>query len=108
MAHFRPGSERRKPCLPAATRDQRFAEPVALSSTTFADFPLPRTAFASGFDLVALRARRRWKSRGHSDDVQGRTAVKILAICEEDFHSRIFPPGDNGVGEELGHARRSS
>src|SRR5213079_110918 len=38
--------------------DQKFAEPVALSSTQPADRPLPRRALRLGLDLVALRARR--------------------------------------------------
>jgi hypothetical protein len=38
--------------------DQRFAEPVALSSTQPADCPLPRRALRLSLDLVALRARR--------------------------------------------------
>src|SRR5439155_14393174 len=43
-----------------------FAESISLSSTGSADLRLPPTAFASGFDLLALRARRRWESRrGH-------------------------------------------
>src|SRR5947199_2294417 len=40
-----------------------FAESISLSSTGSADLRLPPTAFASGFDLLALRARRRWESR---------------------------------------------
>ena len=43
-------------------RDHGFAEPVALSSTEPTDFPLPRTASRLGFDLLALRARRRSES----------------------------------------------
>jgi len=39
-------------------RDQGFAEPGALSSTSPADLPLPRTASREGFVLVASRARR--------------------------------------------------
>src|SRR5439155_9293715 len=43
-----------------------FAESISLSSTGSADLRLPPTAFGSGFDLLALRARRRWESRrGH-------------------------------------------
>src|SRR5919204_6202701 len=43
-----------------------FAESISLSSTGSADLRLPPTAFSSGFDLLALRARRRRKSRrGH-------------------------------------------
>jgi hypothetical protein len=38
--------------------DQKFAEPVALSSTQPADRPLPRRAFRLSLNLVALRARR--------------------------------------------------
>ena len=41
-----------------AKRDQGFAEPGALSSTSPADLPLPRTASREGFVLVASRARR--------------------------------------------------
>jgi hypothetical protein len=40
-------------------RDQKFAEPVSLSSTVSADLPLPGTAFGTGFVLLALRARRK-------------------------------------------------
>ena len=39
-------------------RDQRFAEPGALSSTSPADLPLPRTASRESFVLLASRARR--------------------------------------------------
>ena len=35
---------------------KKFREPVALSSTEPADFPLSRTALELGFDLIALRA----------------------------------------------------
>src|SRR5881396_1417035 len=40
-----------------------FAESISLSSTGSADLRLPPTAFASGFDLLALRARRKRESR---------------------------------------------
>jgi hypothetical protein len=40
-----------------------FAESISLSSTGSADLRLPPTAFASGFDLLALRTRRRQESR---------------------------------------------
>ena len=39
-------------------RTKKFAEPGALSSTSPADLPLPRTASREGFVLVASRARR--------------------------------------------------
>jgi hypothetical protein len=38
---------------------KKFAEPVALSSTASADLPLAGTALGLGFDLLALRARRK-------------------------------------------------
>ena len=41
--------------------DQKFAEPVAVSSIAPGDFPLPRTTAGFDFDLLALRARRREK-----------------------------------------------
>src|SRR6266536_4440402 len=40
-----------------------FAESISLSSTGPDDLRLPPTAFASGFDLLALRARRKRESR---------------------------------------------
>ena len=41
---------------PVSVRAKKFREPVALSSTEPADFPLARTALELGFDLIALRA----------------------------------------------------
>src|SRR5438045_8700310 len=40
-----------------------FAESISLASTGSADLRLPPTAFGSGFDLLALRARRKQESR---------------------------------------------
>src|SRR5207244_2736827 len=54
-----------------ARPDQEFAEPVALSSTTPAGLPLPRTAFGCGFDLLALRARRNRDATARPPRVQG-------------------------------------
>jgi hypothetical protein len=39
-------------------RDQKFAEPVALSSTQPTGRPLPRRASRLSLNLIALRARR--------------------------------------------------
>src|SRR5215204_6341562 len=51
------GSEREQGAAFAAPCScAKFKEPVALSSTEPADFPLPRTALELGFDLLALRA----------------------------------------------------
>src|SRR5438034_11084289 len=62
---FRP--HRSAPAGPIRNGDPRvavsFAESISLSSTGSADLRLPPTAFASGFDLLALRARRKRESR---------------------------------------------
>ena len=63
-------------------RDQRFAEPVALSSTGPTDVPLPRTAPRPGFDLLALRARRRWESTAPPAWVKQTYAEKV-AVCDQ-------------------------
>ena len=55
----------RRPAL-----DQKFAEPVSLSSTALADFPLPGTVLEFGFDLLGFRARRKRQSRGSARAVQ--------------------------------------
>src|SRR5438874_8118910 len=51
--------------------DQKFAEPVTLSSTARADVPLPRTAFASGFNLLTFGARRRNEPKAGRRRLQG-------------------------------------
>ena len=48
-----------------------FAEPISLSSTDPADFRLPATASAIGFDLVASRTRRTRETRGRVGPLQG-------------------------------------
>ena len=52
----------------------KFAEPVALSSPEPTDLPLARTASRLGFDLLALRARRRKESTS-----AGRRPFKLRA-----------------------------
>ena len=42
---------------------KEFAEPEALSSTQPTDLSLPRTTARLGFDLIALRARRKQQPR---------------------------------------------
>src|SRR4051794_14560830 len=51
--------------------DQKFAEPVSLSSTDSADLPLPGTAFGTGFVLLALRARRKQHTNALPKRVKG-------------------------------------
>jgi hypothetical protein len=47
----------------AGAGPKKFAEPVSVSSTVFADLPLAGTALELGFDLLRFRARRKWQSR---------------------------------------------
>ena len=56
--------------------DQRFAEPVALSSTQPADRPLSRRALRPSLDLVTLRARRTEEPKRWSCD--GQAAAEAL------------------------------
>src|SRR5439155_539728 len=61
---------------------QEFAEPVALSSTQPTNVPLPRTAARLGFDLIALRARRKRKPMRWDMSAQGGAETKIRANCD--------------------------
>ena len=65
----RSGREGLEPML-ELDEDQRFAEPVALSSTQPADRPLSRRALRPSLDLVTLRARRTEKPKRWSCDGQ--------------------------------------
>jgi hypothetical protein len=69
---------------------KKFAEPVSLSSTASADFRLPATAFGLGFDLLALRARRKTQSNVLDRPVKG-SKKTMAAICGnfffQHFHS---------------------
>src|SRR5437660_11697107 len=69
--------------------DQRFAEPVTLSSTARADFPLPRTAFASGFNLLTFGARRRSEPKGGAGEFQGVRKMKRRSL-----RGVLFRPGE--------------
>ena len=71
---------------------KKFAEPVSLSSTASADLRLAATAFGLGFDLLALRARRKRESNVSSKRVKG-SKKAMAAICGnflfQHFHSRF-------------------
>ena len=85
--------------------DQRFADPVALSSTHLGDFPAgpcghPRTAFAVSFDLAALRGRRTGESRDPRRGLQGDPARKSSHFAKNDaltFPQLLQRPGDISV-----------
>src|SRR6185436_4528059 len=68
--------------------DQKeFTEPVALSSPRHIDLPLARSAFVTGFDLVALRARCTANLRRQGRQVKQVTEEKS-AICTVSFGGR--------------------
>ena len=59
---------------------QKLTEPVALSSTASADFPLPGTALRSDFVLLALRARCKQHTNAPAEMVKG-SETAAHAIC---------------------------
>jgi len=70
-----------------------FAEPVSLSSTVPAGLRLPPTATGSGFDLVALRARRKGelrRGRGLLQEVEKRRARNLRIIQLSTIPQPIF------------------
>ena len=61
--------------------DQKFTEPVALSSTFPVNLRLPPTALGSGFDLLALRARcQKNVPSGTGPNQEGRGAEKPRSL----------------------------
>ena len=70
---------------------KKFAEPVSLSFTASADLPLAGTAFGLGFDLLALRARRKQHTNVWVNAVKG-LKQDVAAICAlflfQHFHSQ--------------------
>jgi len=74
--------------VPVPDADQKeFTEPVALSSPRHIDLPLARSAFVTGFDLVALRARCTANLRRRESQVK-QAAEEKSAICADSFQSR--------------------
>ena len=74
--------------MPVPGADQKeFTEPVALSSPRHIDLPLARSAFVTGFDLVALRARCTANLRRRESQVK-QAAEEKSAICADSFQSR--------------------
>src|SRR5439155_3201914 len=70
---------------------KKFAEPVSLSSTASADLRLAATAFGLGFDLLALRARRKRESNVSSKRVKG-SKQATAAICGNFFFQHFHSP----------------
>src|SRR5256885_9437189 len=74
-----------------------FAESISLSSTGSADLRLPPTAFGSGFDLLALRARRKQESRRGRVLSQEAQKLKRAQFAEIQFST--FPQQTLQLGE---------
>src|SRR5215212_4878186 len=96
-------------------RDQKLAEPVALSSTVSTGFGLPPTTTRYGFDLVALRARRKRNLRNRGSP-RKTSRDEVRAICAKTLRRRdvgdvvgraALPPDPNGAaqGREPGRDR---
>src|SRR5207302_2474140 len=77
---------------------KKFVEPVALSSTSPTDVPLPRTAARRGFDLIALRARRRWESRGCVDACQEGRAENLALFADNGERASVPRRHGHGLG----------
>jgi hypothetical protein len=80
--------------VPHAGGTKKFAEPVSLSSTVSADLPLPGTAFGLGFDLLALRARRKQHTNWCGKTVKG-SKKDVAAICGNFFFQRFHSLSSN-------------
>jgi hypothetical protein len=73
---------------------KKFAEPVSLSSTASADLPLAGTAFGLGFDLLALRARRKQDTSVCVNAVK-RAKQDVAAICGNFFFQHFHSQSSN-------------
>jgi hypothetical protein len=73
---------------------KKFAEPISLSSPASADLPLPGTAFGLGFDLLALRARRKQHTNRWSNWVKG-SKKDEAAICGNFFFQHFHSHSSN-------------
>jgi hypothetical protein len=97
--------------MPESTSGGRtFAESISLSSTCPADFRLPATASATGFNLLAPRARRMGDTRARPGPVQGppRRSCRNLrgGILGDFFRGRPAPAP--GTGARAVRARASA
>src|SRR5262249_62291041 len=69
----------------------KLAEPVSLSSTPPTNFRLPPTAARLGFDLLALRARRKRQSRGVNTSVQDLSEHVVRNLQKVQFSTFSTP-----------------
>ena len=80
--------------IPPLGGTKKFGEPVSLSSTASADLPLPGTAFGLGFDLLALRARRKQHTNACDKWVKG-SKKDVAAICAHFFFQHFHSSSSN-------------
>jgi hypothetical protein len=87
-----------------------FAEPVSLSSTDPGDFRLPATALRVGFDLLALRARRRGDIRAGSVEMQasGATTSRYLQKNQFSTFPQLYVQPVDKVASRCGRGRSVS
>jgi hypothetical protein len=76
---------RRALCSGSEIGPKKFAEPVSLSSALPTNFRLPPTAARLGFDLLALRARRKRDSRGVKGSLQGLSQRRVRNLQKIQF-----------------------
>ena len=77
-----------------------FAEPVSLPSTSPADFRLPPTAFARGFDLLTSRTRRRGDSKtcpGRTQGARERSPRILRSFLFSTFPQRFVQPVEDSL-----------
>ena len=93
-------------------RTKEFAEPGTLSSSAPANFPLPRTAYRSGFGLLAPRARRKRDTTARRVSTQvgaggflAKSEVYFSAPSELDFPPTARAPRD---GDRVAEAVRAA
>jgi hypothetical protein len=87
---FEPEDGFEAPSTPAGLRGtKKFAEPVSVSSTAFADLSLAGSAFELGFDLLRFRARRKSQSRCGTCPLQGPLDTSSPQFAEIQFST--FP-----------------
>src|SRR5690242_20530864 len=78
---------------------KKFAEPVSVSSTVFADLPLAGSAFELGFDLLRFRARRKRKPMAPARSLQGVENAPKPQFAE--IQLSTFPQQDVQLVENL-------
>ena len=91
-------------CVLYKGRDQGFAEPGALLSTSPTDLPLPRTALRESFVLLASRARRSGNLRFGGSAPQGHLTTERPQIANDRRRMSTRHVVVTGAGTGIGRA----